>query len=241
LLAALEAKHEPPMEPRHLDDDAALQRLLRHVQQHLNADAAHDLGHCLRVADWTVRLADGAAPPRLCIAAALLHDIVNIPKNHPDRAMASDRSAAVARDVLRDLEFVDADIELIADAIRDHSFTRGAVPESPLGKALQDADRLEALGVIGTFRCIATGVRFGADFFDALDPWAANRALDDTRFSVDHFFTKLLTLPATFHTSAGRREAERRATVMRGLLEALGHEVGQPMKSDAQSVSLETA
>ena len=75
---------------------------------------------------------------------------------------------------------------------------------------MQDADRLEALGVIGTFRCIATGVRFGAQFFDAADPWAVNRPLDDKRFSVDHFFTKLLKLPETFQAVEGRAEAERR-------------------------------
>ncbi|HEY9229544.1 MAG TPA: HD domain-containing protein [Gemmatimonadaceae bacterium] len=208
--------------------DPDLERILAHVQQHLDPDAAHDVGHCLRVAEWTVRLAENAVPARLCIAAALLHDIVNIPKNHADRGLASQYSATKARELLADLSFDAADIDLVADAIRDHSFTRGAVPESTLGKALQDADRLEALGVIGTFRCIATGVRFGADFFDAFDPWATNRPLDDKRFSIDHFFVKLLRLPATFHTDAGRREAERRAAVMRKLLEALGEEIGQP-------------
>src|SRR5262245_36207053 len=107
----------------------------------MHADAAHDIAHCLRVADWTVRIAGDAAPARLCIAAALLHDVVNVPKNHPDRGRASERSADVAREVLGELGVGSADVELIAHAIRDHSFTRGAKPESPLGKALQDADR----------------------------------------------------------------------------------------------------
>ena len=204
----------------------SLSQLMRYVEEHASSDAAHDIGHALRVADWTLRLVDGAVPAPLCIAAALLHDIVDIPKNHRERTQASERSAAVARAVLEDCGFVAADIDLVTDAIRDHSFSRGAVPASLLGKALQDADRLEALGVIGTFRCIATGARIGARFFDALDPWAKMRDLDDARFSIDHFFTKLLTLPSTFHTEHGRREAGHRSATMRSLLVALGREIG---------------
>ena len=202
----------------------ALQRLFAEVEQRLDADAAHDIGHLLRVADWTVRLCPDVEP-RTSIAASLLHDIVNVPKNHVDRPVASERSADVARELLPPLGFDARTTELIAEAIVDHSFSRGAIPRSALGRALQDADRLEALGVIGTFRCIATGVRFGARFFDDADPWAINRPLDDKRFSVDHFFTKLLTLPATFQTIEARAEADRRVAVMYTLLDALGEEL----------------
>jgi uncharacterized protein len=205
--------------------DVVLPQVLAEVEQRFDADAAHDLGHLFRVADWTVRLA-GDVEPRTSIAAALLHDVVNIPKNHVDRATASERSADVARELLPTLGFDERTTELVAQAIADHSFSRGVVPRSALGRALQDADRLEALGVIGTFRCIATGVRFGAQFFDPDDPWANDRELDDKRFSVDHFFTKLLGLPATFQTAAGRAEADRRVATMHLLLDALREELG---------------
>jgi uncharacterized protein len=211
-----------------IGSDPVLRALVAVVEQRMQTDAAHDLAHCLRVADWTIRIAGDSVPDRLCIAAALLHDIVNVPKNHPDRPRASELSAGAAREILGELGFDAADIELVAHAIRDHSFTRGAVPDSMLGKALQDADRLEALGVIGTFRCIATGVRFDAQFFDADDPWAERRALDDKRFSVDHFFVKLFKLPATFQTAAGRAEAMRRVEIMRAMVVALGEELGKP-------------
>jgi uncharacterized protein len=209
--------------------DATLSALLRIVERRMEVDAAHDVAHCLRVADWTIRITGGDVPVRLSVAAALLHDIVNVPKNHPDRDRASERSAAEAREVVRELRFDAPEIELVAQAILDHSFTRGTVPGSFLGKALQDADRLEALGVIGTFRCIATGVRLDAAFFDVNDPWAEHRPLDDKRFSVDHFFVKLLKLPLMFHTDAGRREATRRVAIMRDLLVALGDELGRPL------------
>jgi uncharacterized protein len=209
-----------------IEADTDLREIRRIVDQRMRADAAHDLPHCLRVADWTIRIAGDAVLTRLCVAAALLHDIVNVPKNHPDRGRASELSADAAREILGKHGFDRADLELVAHAIRDHSFTRGAVPESDLGKALQDADRLEALGVIGTFRCIATGVRLDASFFDADDPWAERRELDDKRFSVDHFFVKLFKLPDTFQTEPGRVEAMRRTRIMREVLAALGDELG---------------
>jgi uncharacterized protein len=212
-----------------LERDPALEAVRAEVRLRMAVDAAHDEGHLLRVALWTLRLAGDGVAPRAAVAAALLHDVVNVAKDHPDRRRASELSAGFARELLPRHGFAPAAIEEIADAIRDHSFSRGAVPASALGRALQDADRLEALGAVGVFRCVASGVRLGADFFHATDPWAADRPLDDARYSVDHFFTKLLGLPATMLTEGGRREAERRTAVMLDVLRQLGDEIGIPL------------
>ena len=190
-------------------------------------DPTHDVAHALRVADWTLRLGDPDVDEREAIAAALLHDAVNPPKDSPERSLASTRSAERARERLPALGFAPDAVTRIADAIRDHSFSRGAVPATALGRALQDADRLEALGAIGLLRCISTGVRLGGEWFHAEDPWAEERPLDDARYSVDHFFTKLLSLPATMRTEAGRVEAERRAAFLREFLARLAGELGR--------------
>ncbi len=217
-----------------LDDlfasDADLARLLAYAKERMSDDPGHDLAHCLRVAQWAVTLGLHAdVPPREAVAAALLHDIVNVPKNHPDRAKASTFSADVARDQLPSFGFDAASTERVAGAIRDHSFSRGGIPETPLGDALQDADRLEALGVIGLFRTISTGTLMGARYFHTADPWATSRPLDDLAYSIDHFETKLLKLPATLRTAAGRAEALRRAAYMRHTLGELAHELGMPL------------
>jgi len=194
-------------------------------------DSAHDAAHALRVARWTLVLGGGEVDAREAVAAALLHDAVNPAKDSPERARAGERSADVARERLPALGFPPPAVARIAEAIRDHSFSRGVVPTSPLGCALQDADRLEALGAIGLLRCISTGVRIGGAWFDADDPWAEARPLDEARFSVDHFFTKLLALPATLSAAAGRAEAERRAAFLREFLARLGDELGRPLPS----------
>lgn len=210
-----------------IDSRPALRALLAEVARRADGDPGHDLDHVLRVALWTVRIGGDALFADEAVAAALLHDLVNVPKSSPDRSRASELCAEAARPLLRAEGFSEEATERVTEAIRDHSFSRGASPVHPLARALQDADRLEALGAIGVFRTLSTGVLLGARYFHPDDPWARHRALDDKAWSVDHFFTKLLRLPATMLTAAGRREAERRAAFMRALLEQLGDEVGE--------------
>lgn len=210
-----------------IEGDPDLVAVRAEVESRLDGDPGHDLQHALRVARWALRIGGGEVAPRNVIAAALLHDVVNIPKDSPDRARASELSADVARELLPTLHFDESSVEEIAEAIRDHSYSRGATPMTALGRALQDADRLEALGSMGILRTVAAGVRMGAQLFDADDPWSRERPLDDSRFTLDHFFCKLLELPTTMLTEIGRDEAEIRVEAMRGFLRQLGHELGR--------------
>lgn len=211
----------------HVDADPTLAALLAEVAPRLDDDPGHDLHHSLRVALWTLRLGGPEVPLREAVAAALLHDVVNLPKDAPNRSEASSLSAELARELLPAHGFAPDEIEEICDAIRDHSHSRGAVPERPLGRALQDADRLEALGALGVLRTASTGARMGSRYFDPDDPWARARPLDDVRQSVDHFFRKLLSLADTMNTEAGRHEARRRIAFMEGFLRQLGAELGE--------------
>lgn len=205
--------------------DAVLAELHAIACQSGADDPAHDVAHAERVALWTLRLAPQVAA-RTAIAAALLHDNVNLPKDSPDRARASELGAAEATRILLGLGFSDAETASVADAIRTHSFSRGEAPASELGRALQDADRLETLGALGLCRVLSTGTRLGARYFEALDPWAERRDLDDLSYSVDHFFTKLLGLCDTMLTPEGRREARARTDYLWSFLEQLGCEIG---------------
>lgn len=212
---------------RIIEESPKLRPLYERVRGPGDGDAAHDLAHLLRVALWTCRILQSPALHEQAIAAALLHDLVNVPKNHPDREKASEFSAEAARPMLASAGFDSASIASICLAIRQHSFSRGEKPTQPLGLALQDADRLEALGSIGIMRTYSTGVRMGTKYFDPEDPWAKNRPLDDTKFSLDHFYTKLFLLPDTMNTAAGREEAGQRLRPMRAFMESLERELGE--------------
>jgi uncharacterized protein len=205
-------------------------------------DAAHDFSHIERVAKMTSeifvlesRLRNGHLATRedldACEAAALLHDCVPIAKDSPLRKESSRLSSEKAREWLTELQWEPTEkIEEICGAILDHSFSSGRIPQTLLGEALQDADRLEALGAIGLYRVIATGVSMGTALFHATDPFAEKigsekRELDDRKYSVDHFYTKLLKLPATFRTETAREEAIKRAEFLQSFLKQLKSEI----------------
>jgi uncharacterized protein len=179
------------------------------------SDSAHDLGHLRRVWSNARILALGTdADLDVLEAAAFLHDLVNPPKSSPLRPRASTLSAEAASRFLTTTDFPPARIQAVAHAIAAHSFSAGIAPETDEAKILQDADRLDALGAIGLARMFAVAGSMGTALLDPDDPLARARPLDDRAFALDHLETKLLTLPATMQTEAGRAMAEERAEWM---------------------------
>ncbi len=206
--------------------------LLTRFQAHLNAetlcrDSAHDLSHSLRVARLAHRIcgAEGADGD-VAVAAALLHDLVWVPKNHEDSPRTAEMSAEKAPGLCAGLPKLDEKSVRIAECIGTHSFSGGGVAASLEARIVQDADRLEALGAIGLARVFATGASFGAALWHSGDPWAQARELDDKAFSLDHFEKKLLKLAAGMNTAAARELAVSRQQVLLGYLAALKDELG---------------
>ncbi len=202
----------------------------------LESDLAHDADHVLRVYRWALRLApEAGADPDLAGAAALVHDLVNVPKESADRALGSALSAAAGAEILPRVGYAPAQVAAVVEAVRTCSWSRGLPPSSPLGAVLQDADRLDAIGAIGLARSFACAQAMGSRarqgetgrFYHPSDPFAqSGRALDDRRNAVDHCFVKLLTLSATMHTPTARAEAARRHALIETFLAALADEVG---------------
>lgn len=190
-------------------------------------DGAHDLGHLRRV--WkTARLIamDVPADGEILLAACFFHDLVNLPKDAPNRASASRQSAEAAVTFLRADGFPETKLAGVAHAIAAHSFSAGIPPETPEARILQDADRLEALGAIGIARMFHVAGQMGGGLFDADDPMALHRALDDSRFALDHLETKLLRLPDSMQTEPGRAMAEERADWLMSFRTRLLSEIG---------------
>ena len=191
-------------------------------------DAAHDIGHLRRV--WAncrrIAAAEGGADLEVLCAAAYLHDLVNLPKDAPNRHEASVLSARAAVDWLRAAGFPAAKLDAVAHAIAAHSFSAGIAPETAEARILQDADRLEALGAMGLARMFLISGRMGGGIVDMDDPMALHRPLDDKRFALDHLEVKLLGLPATTQTRAGRAMAEERAEWMMSFRTRLLAEIG---------------
>ena len=206
------------------DDHEALKTIGRAACA--DADSAHDWQHVLRVAAnaRAICAAEGA-DAGVVVPAALLHELFNYPKNHPDSARSGELCAERAGAVLAELGWAPAAAERVAYCIRVHGFSRGIVPDTLEAKVLQDADRLDAIGAVGIARCFATGAIMRQPFYDPVDPLCAHRAPDDKQWSVDHFFKKLLRIPGTLHTATARRMAEERTRFMESFLAQLSREI----------------
>jgi uncharacterized protein len=100
--------------PRH-------ERIADHVEP--PADLAHDRDHLLRVYRWAVRLApEAGADPDLCGAAALVHDLVDVPKESVDRALGGERSAAASVPLLVEAGYTADEVAVVVEAVRTSSW-----------------------------------------------------------------------------------------------------------------------
>lgn len=174
-------------------------------------DKAHDIAHLRRVWQSAQRIMQGTdADPLVVITACYFHDIVNLPKNHPQRHLASSKAAVETRRILSE-DFPDFPVELhdaVAHAVQAHSFSAGITPETLEARIVQDADRLESLGAIGLARVFYTSGALGRALFNSEDPLGRDRQLDDASWTLDHFQKKLLRLPDTMQTEEGKRLAQ---------------------------------
>jgi uncharacterized protein len=190
------------------------------------ADAAHDRAHVERVVTTARRLAqEEDAQMDVVVPAAWLHDCVVLPKDASDRDQASLRAADAAADFLESEGYPDRWIPDIRHAIAAHSYSGDVTPETLDAKVVQDADRLDALGAIGIARCFTVGGALDQTLYNPDDPFCDERAPDDDTYTLDHFYAKLLRLPDTMKTEAGRTEAEQRATFLRQYLDQLRDEI----------------
>jgi len=175
-------------------------------------DGAHDMNHLHRV--WrnaTTLLEQHHGADRLVVmAACYLHDLVNLPKNHPERHLASRQAAALARIQLGDAGFPADRLDAVAHAIETHSFSAALQPTTLEAQIVQDADRLDALGAVGLARMFYIAGRMGTALAHPDDPLALNRERNDKIYSLDHIEVKLATLPGTMQTAAGRALGEQR-------------------------------
>lgn len=174
-------------------------------------DGSHDIAHILRVFKNSMRIhAMEGGDGDVLAAAVLLHDCVAVEKNSPLRAQASRLAAEKAGGILAGMGWEKAKIEAVAHAITTHSFSANIPPETLEAKILQDADRLDAIGMVGAARCFYIAGRMGSGLYDPADPLAKDRALDDKTFAIDHFEVKLFKLADGFQTEAGRALAGER-------------------------------
>lgn len=191
-------------------------------------DSAHDIEHLMRVAETSKHIyKHEGGNMDVIIIASYFHDIVSLPKDSLIRHLSSILAAKKTIEILKE-HFKEVSASLygqIADAIRSHSYSSGIKPITIEAKIIQDADRLDAIGAIGLARVFYIAGKLGQKIYNAEDPFAIRRSLDDKTYALDHFYMKLLKLPETINTNEGRNMAEKRVAYLSGFIDKLKEEI----------------
>lgn len=128
-------------------------------------------------------------------------------------------STLIAETLLRELRCPDDIVSEILGAISTHSYSyvraKNTPPQSVLGKVLSDADKLDALGIVGFLRVFIYGER-------------ANR---DINYSINHFYEKISNLKYKMYYEYSKRVAEKLSERTMKLLNTLRRELQQEPSS----------
>jgi len=191
-----------------------------------NNDPAHDFQHIMRVYHNAEKLAKKEnTNKKLVLSSVLLHDIVSYPKSDSRSKQSSTDSSIKAAKILKKYKFSNDEIKIISDAIRDHSFTKNKTPQTLVGKTLQDADRLDAIGAIGLARVFSVSGSARRPFYNPADPFCSKRKPDDQTWALDHFYKKLLLLEKQMNTKSAKIEARYRTKILKQFLSDLKKEI----------------
>jgi uncharacterized protein len=189
-------------------------------------DPSHDFQHILRVLNLAEKIGKSVkADLDIVIPAALFHDLIVYRKNTPQSKNESDESADIAGEILSNIsEYPQDKIKSVQTCIRQCSFSKGITPKLLESKVLQDADRLEATGVISIMRTFASSGQMGRQFYDPTDPFC-DKGTVKFRSAIDLFYSRLLVVEKTMYTKMAKRMAKKRTAFLKKFLAQFKNEL----------------
>lgn len=203
-----------------------MENVLSDVRQLLNGDkSGHGADHVERVYALAVKLSENENVNKEVVAlAALLHDVDDYKLFGEENA----KNLTNAKKIMQQNGVDEQTSAHVCDIISHMGYSKclqGIRPQTQEGKIVSDADMLEAMGAMGTVRCLAYALdkcHSGTDqIFDktiwpqvnlsAAEYKKPNRKSDNF---INHFFEKMLKLKDLMMTSAGKKEAQIRHQFM---------------------------
>ena len=172
-------------------------------------DGGHDWWHINRVRNLALYIstAEGTCDLQSVEISALLHDIGDA----KFRKGNEDDHVSGIRQLLEYLNLNKKTIEEVIFVNENISFRKGERPRlvSPEFMAVQDADRLDAIGAIGIARAFNYGGYINNTIWDpeGLQP-----------STIAHFYDKLLRLKDLMNTETGRKIADERHRYLESFL-----------------------
>lgn len=194
----------------------------RQVKERLwQEGSGHDWHHIDRVRNLAILLAkEEGADKEIAELAALLHDL-------PDEKMSRERSLSLSEIALwlKELNVTEQANDHVCRILSTISFkgTGASVPVTLEGRIVQDADRLDAIGAIGTARAFLYAGSKGHSLHAEESVPRENMTKEEYRLqpstAINHFYEKLLKLKSLMNTDAAKVMAEERHAFMLSFLD----------------------
>ena len=195
------------------------EQVLSDVQNLLNEDnSGHGADHVERVYHLSMKLAKDEKVNKDVVAlAALLHDVDDYKLFGEENA----KNLTNAKKIMQQNGVDELISAQVCDIIANMGYSKclqGIRPKTKEGMLVSDADMLEAIGAVGTVRCLAYALakcHSGTDQIFDKNVWPElnlsaeeykkpNRTSDNF---INHFFEKMLKIKDLMMTDAGKKEA----------------------------------
>lgn len=153
--------------------------------------------------------------------AALLHDVNDI-KLSPETYDTKKNVVNFMTNNGMDEKVIDVVCKIIDEVL--FAGTDSVAPSIIEGKCVQDAERLDAIGVVGIARTFAYGGSRGRKIYDPdiesrIGMGKEEYRQDQNSTSINHFYEKLLLLKDMLNISTVKKLAEHRQAVMQEFLQ----------------------
>ena len=213
-----------------------IENVLEDVRHLLNGDkSGHGADHVERVYHLSMQLAkDEDVNKDIVALAALLHDV----DDYKLFGEANAKNLTNAKRIMLQNGVDEQTSVQVCNIIANMGYSKclqGIRPKTKEGMLVSDADMLEAIGAVGTVRCLAYALdkcHSGTDQIFDRNVWPEinlsaeeykkpNRKSDNF---INHFFEKMLKLKDLMLTDAGKQEAQIRHQFMLDFLYAFFRE-----------------
>jgi uncharacterized protein len=194
----------------------------------LNSGGGHDYDHTLRVmknAELLLQEEPGA-DREIVRFAALLHDCAR-PEEHDScgKVCHAARGAVIAAELMAEEGLPKEFCHAVTEAVRTHRYRDGIVPETPEGRIVFDADKLDSLGAVGLGRAFLFAGACGARVHNTADEALQSEAYTQEDTAYREYLVKLRYLPDAMLTPAGRALGAERLKFMETFFEQLDREI----------------
>ncbi|OGH92583.1 MAG: phosphohydrolase [Candidatus Magasanikbacteria bacterium RIFOXYD2_FULL_39_9] len=202
-----------------MEENILISKIVAEVKLKMEGEGSgHDWWHVYRVWQMAKRIGEQEKANLLIVElGALLHDIADWKFHDGDDTVGP----RVAEEILAKNEASQEIIEAVSKIISEVSFKGVGVKTEPStleGKAVQDADRIDALGAIGIARAFAYGGHKNRVMYDPnIKPvihTTKEEYIKSEGTTVNHFYEKLLLLKDLLNTETAKEIAQSRHKFM---------------------------